>query len=50
MKNGEVNNLYVRWCRENGQMPKDHYAFKCMGGTNNGADMIESGRLTAPPA
>lgn len=36
-----MNNLYVRWCREKGQTPKDHYAFKCMGGPNNGADMIE---------
>lgn len=36
-----MNNLYVRWCREHGQTPKDHYAFKCMGGANNGADMIE---------
>lgn len=36
-----MGNLYVRWCRENGQTPKDHYAFKCMGGANNGADMIE---------
>jgi type I restriction enzyme, R subunit len=36
-----MNNLYVRWCREKGQQPKDHYAFKCMGGANNGADMIE---------
>ena len=36
-----MNNLYVRWCREHEQAPKDHYAFKCMGGTNNGADMIE---------
>jgi len=26
---------------ENGREPKDHYAFKCMGGVNNGADMIE---------
>ncbi|MFL1463978.1 DEAD/DEAH box helicase family protein [Roseococcus sp. DSY-14] len=37
----QMNNLYVRWCRERGQTPKDHYAFKCMGGANNGADMIE---------
>jgi type I restriction enzyme, R subunit len=37
----QMNNLYVRWCREKGQEPKDHYAFKCMAGTNNGADMIE---------
>ncbi len=36
-----MNNLYVRWCKERGQTPKDHYAFKCMGGPNNGADMIE---------
>lgn len=36
-----MNNLYVRWCKQKGQEPKDHYAFKCMGGTNNGADMIE---------
>jgi len=36
-----MNNLYVRWCRENGQEPKDYYAFKCMGGANNGADLIE---------
>lgn len=36
-----MNNLYVRWCRENGHTPKDLYAFKCMGGANNGADLIE---------
>lgn len=36
-----MNNLYVRWCKEQVQEPKDHYAFKCMGGTNNGSDMIE---------
>lgn len=36
-----LNNLYVHWCKEQGQPPKDHYAFKCMGGANNGADMIE---------
>ena len=36
-----MNNLYVRWCKERNQTPKDHYAFKCMGGANNGADMIE---------
>lgn len=36
-----MNNLYARWCREHNQTPKDHYAFKCMGGPNNGADMIE---------
>lgn len=36
-----MNNLYTRWCKQNGQIPKDYYAFKCMGGANNGADMIE---------
>ena len=36
-----MNNLYTRWCREHKQTAKDHYAFKCMGGLNNGADMIE---------
>lgn len=36
-----MNNLYTRWCRDNQRDPKDHYAFKCMGGANNGADMIE---------
>jgi type I site-specific restriction endonuclease len=36
-----MNNLYVRWCKERGRTPKDHDAFKCMGGANNGADMIE---------
>ena len=36
-----INNLYTHWCKENGKTPKDHYAFKCMGGPNNGADMIE---------
>lgn len=37
----QMNNLYVKWCREQGQTPKEHYAFKCMGGKNNGSDMIE---------
>lgn len=36
-----LNNLYTRWCQKQGQTPKDHYAFKCMGGPNNGADLIE---------
>ena len=36
-----MNNLYTRWCREKNQTPKDHYAFKCMGGANNGSDMVE---------
>ncbi len=37
----QMNNLYIRWCHANRREPKDHYAFKCMGGANNGADMIE---------
>jgi len=36
----QLNNLYVKWCREKDRTPKEHYAFKCMGGKNNGADMI----------
>ncbi|MBK5966262.1 restriction endonuclease subunit R [Thiocystis minor] len=36
-----LNNLYTRWCNEQGHTPKDHYAFKCMGGPNKGADLIE---------
>ena len=36
-----MNNLYVHWCKAQSQEPKDHYAFKCMGGANNGSDMIE---------
>lgn len=36
-----MNNLYVKWCRETKKEPKEHYAFKCMGGPNSGADMIE---------
>ncbi|EGM79136.1 helicase, type I site-specific restriction-modification system restriction subunit [Rheinheimera sp. A13L] len=45
-----MNNLYVRWCKEQGKSPKDHYAFKCMGGPNNGADMIEPMRGSAERA
>lgn len=37
----QLNNLYVAWCREQNRTPKDRYAFKCMGGKNNGSDMIE---------
>jgi type I restriction enzyme R subunit len=36
----QMNNLYAKWCRDNGHESKDHYAFKCMGGVNNGAEMI----------
>lgn len=37
----QLNNLYVAWCKEHGQERKDLYAFKCMGGQNNGSDLIE---------
>jgi type I restriction enzyme R subunit len=36
-----MGNLYTRWCKNHGRTPKDHYAFKCMGGANNGADLVE---------
>jgi type I restriction enzyme R subunit len=36
-----MQNLYQKWCYTHHQIPKDHYAFKCMGGANNGSDMIE---------
>jgi type I restriction enzyme, R subunit len=36
-----LNNLYADWCERQGQTPKEHYAFKCMGGPNKGADLIE---------
>jgi type I restriction enzyme R subunit len=39
-----MNNLYAHWCQAKGQPRKDHYAFKCMGGPNNGADLIEDMR------
>ncbi len=45
-----MNNLYVRWCRERGETPRDLYAFKCMGGANNGAHLIESMRGSADRA
>ena len=45
-----MNNLYVRWCRAQGHTPKDLYAFKCMGGPNNGADLIEPMRGSAERA
>lgn len=37
----QTKNLYAKWCREARHEPKEHYAFKCMGGVNHGADMIE---------
>lgn len=37
----QMNNLYAKWCAENKKEPKEHYAFKCMGGAYGGADMID---------
>lgn len=39
-----MGNLYTHWCKEHNQTPKDQYAFKCMGGPNNGSDKIEAMR------
>lgn len=35
----QMNNLYARWCKENGKPRKDDYAFKCTAA--GGADKIE---------
>lgn len=35
----QMNNLYARWCKENGKSRKDNYAFKCTAA--GGADKIE---------
>ena len=37
----QMNNLYAQWCKDNGREIKENYAFKCMGGANNGAEMVE---------
>lgn len=34
-----MNNLYAKWCKENGKPRKDNYAFKCT--ANSGSDKIE---------
>ena len=41
-----MNNLYVRWCRDNGRDPVSDYAFKCTaaGGRDHLADIRGSGR------
>ena len=38
----QMQRLYAAWCKENGQTPKDHYAFKCT--AEGGSDLIESMR------
>jgi type I restriction enzyme, R subunit len=35
----QIQRLYAAWCKENGQTPKDHYAFKCT--AEGGSDLIE---------
>lgn len=35
----QMNNLYARWCKENGRTRKDDYAFKCT--ASGGSDKIE---------
>lgn len=37
----QMNNLYIKWCKQQDQTPKEHYAFKCMGTANGGREMIE---------
>ena len=41
-----MNNLYVRWCKDNGREPVSDYAFKCTaaGGRDHLADIRGSGR------
>jgi type I restriction enzyme R subunit len=46
----KMNNLYAVWCKEKGKTPKELYAFKCMGGKNNGSDLIEPMRGSAERA
>lgn len=33
----QLNNLYAKWCREQGQRRHNHFAFKCMSSTNGQA-------------
>lgn len=35
----QMQRLYAAWCKENGQTPKDHYAFKCT--AEGGSDLIQ---------
>jgi type I restriction enzyme R subunit len=37
----QMNNLYSKWCKQQGRTAKQHYAFKCMGGANGGRELIE---------
>lgn len=40
----QLNNYYAKWCKKRELVPKDLYAFKCMGGKNNGSELIETMR------
>jgi type I restriction enzyme, R subunit len=35
----QMNNLYSQWCKQQGRLPKDLYAFKCT--ANGGRELIE---------
>lgn len=35
----QMNNLYAKWCKDNGKLRKDDYAFKCT--ASGGSDKIE---------
>jgi type I restriction enzyme R subunit len=37
----QMNNLYSKWCKQQGRVAKQHYAFKCMGTANGGRELIE---------
>ena len=37
----QMNNLYSEWCKQQGCVAKQHYAFKCMGTANGGRELIE---------
>ena len=35
----EMGNLYARWCADNGQSVRPHYAFKCTAASNGNAEL-----------
>lgn len=41
----ELQRCYAKWCKERGQSPKEHYAFKCT--ESGGSDLIELMRGSA---
>ena len=38
----QMQRLYAQWCKQHGQTPKEHYAFKCT--AEGGSDLIETMR------